>query len=307
MKKHDDVFLYVLSLLFGIVIGLGIVQSWQPFQSFAIIFISVMLSLLSVTVLAEYKRKKFLQGTIEEKSKLISFVSHEIRRSITIFKVGCEIILTKDTERLTQTQKEMLQKLMSEADIMLQLTTDFLNVSKSDLHTLKIVLKSISLDTLQKEIEEKITRYDAIARDKNIVIQHHITLNPHLQVQIDLYRIMDVVVNLIANAVRYTSSQGIIRIAVTNDTQNVIFTIEDNGIGIPQEDNKKIFNEFFRSENARKLYSSGTGIGLYLCKKYITGHKGVISFSSSENKRTTFTFTLPIGGENTLESVLKAI
>lgn len=308
MNEHDDISLYILAPIFGLVIGFGIIQlPWQVFQSFAIILISIIFFLFSVVIYVEHKHKKFLQNTIEEKSKLISFVSHEIRKSITIFKFGCEIILAKDTEQLTQNQREMLQRLISEADVMLQLTTDFLNVSKSDMHRLEILLQSVTLETLQKEIEGKITRFRAIAGDKGIIIQHHIRLNPRLQVQIDLLRIMDVVVNLLENAIRYTPSKGIVRIAVTNDIQHVIFTIEDTGIGIPQGDQKKIFNEFFRSENARQQYSSGTGIGLYLCKKYINGHNGVISFASSEHKGTTFKFTLPLGGENTLESVLKAI
>jgi signal transduction histidine kinase len=76
-----------------------------------------------------------------------------------------------------------------------------------------------------------------------------------------------------------------------------LFSVTDTGIGIPQEEQKKIFNKFYRASNARQKISKGTGIGLYLSKFFVDTHKGRIGFDSKEGQGTTFYFSLPLTGK----------
>jgi len=82
-----------------------------------------------------------------------------------------------------------------------------------------------------------------------------------------------------------------------NDEKNVIFKIEDSGVGIPKDQQDRIFTKFFRAENVTRMETDGTGLGLYTTKNIIQAHKGEIWFESEENKGTTFYFKIPISNK----------
>ena len=97
--------------------------------------------------------------------------------------------------------------------------------------------------------------------------------------------------NLVNNAIKYSSENTIIDIIVTQDDSTTTFKIKDNGIGIPEKEQKNIFNRYFRAENA--LLVQGTGIGLNIVKSHLENLKGSISFESTENIGSTFIITIP--------------
>jgi signal transduction histidine kinase len=107
-----------------------------------------------------------------------------------------------------------------------------------------------------------------------------------------------VIENLIDNAIRYAKPKGgikgFIEITIAKKEKNIQFKIEDNGIGIPEEDQKFIFQKFFRSQNVRETQPYGSGLGLFITKSIITRLGGKIGFRSEEGKGTTFWFILPI-------------
>ena len=106
------------------------------------------------------------------------------------------------------------------------------------------------------------------------------------------YKIITIILtNLLYNAIKYTNEDGSIKVEIKSNKKNIYFTIEDNGIGIPINEQNLIFTRFFRAKNA--LYYPGTGIGLNIVKGYIQNLNGSISFESSENKGTIFKVQLP--------------
>jgi len=109
--------------------------------------------------------------------------------------------------------------------------------------------------------------------------------------QIDLEKVFS---NLVNNAIRYNVQNGSINIKSTCDDKQVIIRISDSGIGIPKEDLSKVFSEFYRSENAKKHVSFGTGLGLSLVKQIIENYNGKIEVESETGKGTTFVITLPV-------------
>lgn len=144
-------------------------------------------------------------------------------------------------------------------------------------------------------------------KKKNIDLDYSSYLNHQLFIMVDLRRIKQVVENLLENAINYTPKNGKIGIVLTNDKNNFKFRIFDTGVGITKKEQPKIFSKFFRATNARKLQSTGTGLGLYLCKNFIEGHQGKIWFESEEGKGTTFSFNIPLKAKVEIEELFRKI
>ncbi|MCD6122536.1 MAG: HAMP domain-containing histidine kinase, partial [Spirochaetales bacterium] len=101
-----------------------------------------------------------------------------------------------------------------------------------------------------------------------------------------------IITNLLSNAIKYTNRGGEITLKMTAEGEQVFIEVSDTGIGIPKEEQKKLFNEFFRASNARQFTEDGTGIGLAIVKANVDRHGGKIEFKSEEGKGTTFKVTL---------------
>lgn len=110
---------------------------------------------------------------------------------------------------------------------------------------------------------------------------------------LDKEKIQMVIDNLLRNAIKYTPKNGKIVISVKKGKKEVNFSIEDNGVGIPKDQQKRIFTKFFRATNIRKIDTTGSGLGLYITKNIVNAHHGKIWFISKEGKGTTFFFNLP--------------
>ena len=114
------------------------------------------------------------------------------------------------------------------------------------------------------------------------------------KIKIDKEKIQVVVQNLIDNGIRYNKIGGNVTISLKHDKLFIYVTIEDTGIGISDLQHNRIFDKFFRADNAVKADAEGTGLGLFISKNIIEAHEGKISFKSKKNKGTIFTFSLPI-------------
>ena len=111
----------------------------------------------------------------------------------------------------------------------------------------------------------------------------------------DIKKMRNVVQNLIDNAIKYTHPGGFVTITLALEGNNMLaVSVKDTGIGIPEDQQNQIFQKFFRGDNARKLETEGSGLGMYIAKEIVEMHKGRLRFESRENKGSTFTFTLPM-------------
>ena len=114
------------------------------------------------------------------------------------------------------------------------------------------------------------------------------------EILLDSVKIKLAIQNLIDNAIKYSQENSKIEISLISNENNIEFKIKDFGMGIPSNQQDKIFTKFFRGDNATKLREIGSGLGLFLCKNIIDAHGGKIWFESKENLETSFYFTLPI-------------
>ena len=108
---------------------------------------------------------------------------------------------------------------------------------------------------------------------------------------IDDTKIRQVIMNFIDNALFYTPTDGKITVGLKHDKKHIYFTVKDNGLGVPKDEQAHLFNKFYRAQNARNIRPDGTGLGLFMAKKVITAQGGNILFESVENKGSTFGFT----------------
>lgn len=250
---------------------------------------------------------KTLEEVSQAKTEMVSFASHQLRTPLSAVKFAAKMLLEGDFGKLNQDQQEILTKIYSASEELEELIGDFLDVSKLELGKLEISLKSISLADLEKELKGVIERTKLLIKEKNINFNELSFLNPKLFILADLKRISQVVETLLENAVNYTLPDGKIEIRLENDETLFKFSITDTGIGIPKEEQSKIFQKFFRAKNAKKIRSTGTGLGLYLCQRFIEEHQGKIWFISEEGKGTTFSFTIPLGARVEIEELFRKI
>ena len=114
------------------------------------------------------------------------------------------------------------------------------------------------------------------------------------KVRVDIEKISLAIQNLLDNAIRYNTIGGEIELALKKKDSEIEFSIRDTGIGIPKNQQQRIFTKFFRAPNALKLETEGSGLGLFIAKNIIEAHGGRIWFESEEGSGTTFYFTLPV-------------
>ena len=163
-------------------------------------------------------------------------------------------------------------------------------MSKIEEDTFTIHKKEFSIDDL---IHGLVSRYKIFAKSSDINLVF--TPDPNLsKIVADESMIKLVIENLIDNAIRYTKGGGKIEVKIQKQGRMTLFSVQDEGVGIPEKEKKFIFQKFFRAENALRTRTRGSGLGLYVCKSIVNASGGRIWFKSVENKGTTMLFTIPI-------------
>lgn len=231
-----------------------------------------------------------LQRLDEAKNEFISMASHQLRTPLTSIKGYLDMLLQGDLGPVRPTQKAVLREAFSSSERMVQLINDFLSISRLQTGTFTMNRQLASLsDIVQSEV----------ALLKVVAKQHTITLSVHIDedvptLDIDAEKLRQVVMNMIDNAIFYSKERTTVKVSLCCNTQEVVFTVEDQGIGVPKAEQSGVFGKFFRASNARKRRPDGTGVGLFLARKVVLEHGGAMIFTSKENKGSTFGFRLPL-------------
>ena len=184
-----------------------------------------------------------------------------------------------------------LDKIYQSNERMIILINNLLDVAK--IEEGKYIYRP-TIENIEKLIESVIKTYKQEIKAKNI---NFVFKKPVLKIpetRMDVEKINLAIDNLLNNALRYTPFKGKVTISLKCDIKEIEFSIKDNGIGIPKDQEKEIFTKFFRAVNAKKVKPEGSGLGLFVVKKIVEAHKGKIWFETEENKGTTFYFILPI-------------
>jgi signal transduction histidine kinase len=252
-----------------------------------VLIISAILLILATIITNSFEK---LAEANRMKSEFISIVSHQLRAPLSNLAWSIELLMSGRLGKIEEQQVEYLKILKENSDRMKDLVKDLLIVSRIESARFSLKKEEFSLEELTREI---IKEFEPLAKTSNCEIEFSFEENLP-KIYGDRYQIRQVIENLLDNAIRYTKGKGKVKIRIKKEKKFVCFEIEDNGVGIPKEDQKFIFQKFFRASNVLKYKTQGTGLGLYISKAIIERSGGKIGFKSQEGVGSIFWFKLPI-------------
>lgn len=286
-----------LFLVMGAAIGTTALVSYSLGTRYFVDPYIVALIVLSLTILLltiSFSIIRSLERMAEAsrlKSEFISVVSHQLRSPLSNLKWSVALLSSGRLGEVPSKQAEYLQIIAENTARMTELISDLLMVSRIEQGKLPLQKMTFSLPEVIRGIIDKTKPY-AQASNVQITFEAPDDLKP---VFADLSQTKSIVENLLDNAIRYTKGRGQVKIKIEQrNAGELLFMVKDNGVGIPEADQKHVFQKFFRSANVLRYQTQGSGLGLYIAKSIIEQSGGRIWFKSREGKGTTFWFTLPI-------------
>jgi GAF domain-containing protein len=228
------------------------------------------------------------------KSEFVATVSHELRTPMTSIKGYVDILLMGAAGTLSEQQSQFLNIVKINTERLNVLVNDLLDISRIEAGKIDLSIQALDFKQITEEIIQDLQRQSE-KDQKPITVEAAIP--PDLpRVQGDLERVRQILANIVNNSYHYTSSDGLIIIRAEQVENEVLIEVKDNGIGIPLEDQSRVFERFFRGEDPMVLTTSGTGLGLSIVKELVEMHHGRIWLESDgvPGKGSKFYFTLPI-------------
>ncbi len=241
-----------------------------------------------VTILRDITKEKEIA---EMKSDFVSNVSHELRTPLSSIKAYMEMLIDGEAQD-EQSRTEFYNVIQGEANRLSRLIDNILNINRIESGIIKVQREHVALPSV---IKEAVDILQPQARGKEIDLIE-VPSPLYFQVFADRDMILQVALNLIGNAIKYTPGGGQVTVALHVDEhgQLATVTVSDTGIGIPEQDLPHVFDKFYRVNDHKKV-AKGTGLGLNLVKHVIeTVHGGEVGVTSQTGKGSTFTFALPI-------------
>jgi len=217
----------------------------------------------------------------------VANVSHELRTPITSIKGFSETLLDGAMEN-KETLEAFLHIILKETDRLQSLINDLLELSKIENEGFSLSIQSFNLIDTLKEVVEIL---DGKAKEKEITLLFE-NYPDEVILEGDIYRLKQVFINIISNALWYTPKGGKVFINIDESSEKVMVHIKDTGMGIEKEEIPRIFERFYRVNKARDRNSGGTGLGLAIVKHLLEAHKGKITVESELGKSTTFSIEL---------------
>jgi len=222
------------------------------------------------------------------KSDFVSAVSHELRTPLTSIKGYAAILSAGRLGKVSPVQEEKLNKINIHSDELIKLVNDLLDIARIESGRVEMRINCASLTDIVKSIADL---FFPQIDEKKIKMVLDVPPEP-VMVWMDPSQISRVFINLIGNALKFTPEEGTITIKVVPGEEFINVEVADSGIGISPQDLTRIFDEFYRVDNAINVEKKGTGLGLSLANKIIAAHRGKIWVTSELGKGTTFHFTL---------------
>lgn len=223
-----------------------------------------------------------------ERREFVSNVSHELRTPLTTMRSYLDA-LAEGAWQNEEIAPKFLHVTQTETERMIRLVNDLLKLSRMDSEEYELNREFVDFNKFFSAIIERFE----FSKSQSVQFQRQFT-DESLFVEIDPDKMTQVIDNIISNALKYSPDGGTVRFGIEKAEDDILVSIADEGMGIPQDMVKRIFDRFYRADRARSRAMGGTGLGLAIAKEMIQAHGGTIWAESEEGKGTTIFFTLPL-------------
>lgn len=219
---------------------------------------------------------------------ILAIVSHELRTSLHAIIGYNDCLLREMDGPINEAQREILKKIEKSSLHLLFLLNDILDLAKCEAKKIKLeIFPQNIVDLVISCIEEM----QPLAKQKNLLLSFS-SEQPNILIEMDSFRIRQVILNLLNNAIKFTQS-GSIEVKIKQTQNKATVSVSDTGVGLTQNELKKIFTPFSQANPSISRKFGGSGLGLSISKKLIDLHKGKISVKSTKGVGSTFSFALP--------------
>jgi signal transduction histidine kinase len=240
------------------------------------------------------KANSQLKELDEAKDEFISMASHQLRTPLTTVKGYVSMLDEGDFGELTKDQKNSVDLALDGSNRMARLIDDLLNVSRMEAG--KFYIDATKVD-LEKMVEQEVALLNTLADTKKVKVLFEKPKTNLPKMHLDDNKTRQVVMNLVDNAIHYSQPPkggGRVTVNLHLAGDSIEFKVVDNGIGVPKDQQGKLFTKMFRAKNAKEVRPDGTGLGLYLVKRVVEDQGGKVIFESKPGKGSTFGFKMPI-------------
>jgi len=225
------------------------------------------------------------------KDEFISVVSHELRTPLTAIQGGVRLLLGGVAGELNKKSRELLNLVDANSRRLILLVNDILDIQQYEVGGVRYNFSLFDIGTI---IEEAVKLNHAYADEYDVMLESIVDMDRDLYLNIDYDRIMQVLSNLISNAVKFSKKNSVVSISAFRQGDLAVFSVADKGSGIAQDNHSKVFQKFFQSDSSSTRKTKGTGLGLVISKNIVDAHGGKIWFESVENMGSVFYFSIEI-------------
>ena len=241
-----------------------------------------------LVILHDISREKMVEKI---KTEFVSLAAHQLRTPLSAIKWTIGMFLEGSLGKMTKEQNEFLADTYKLNEKMIILINDLLNATRIEEGR---YLYSPSLVDIVGMVNPLVEFSDSEAKKRKINFSFKNSIKGPMKILIDGEKVKIALENVLNNAIRYTPSGGAVAVYLKNSEKEIEFSIEDTGVGIPEDQQARVFSKFFRGTNVVKMETEGTGLGLFIVKNVIEAHGGKTWFESEEGKGTKFYLTIPI-------------
>lgn len=245
----------------------------------------------SLVTLHDITREKKIEAM---KTEFVSLAAHQLRTPLSAIKWTVLMFLEGDLGKITAEQRSFLERTYISNERMISLINDLLNVARIEEGK---YLYNLAVTDIAPMLEAEISSYKEESRKRGVKIIFDKPKDKLPKVMVEVEKIKLVIRNLVDNAIKYTNTGGSVNIFARTVGRKIEVSIKDTGIGIPEDEQNRVFGKFFRGFKPIRMETVGSGLGLFLAKNIIEAHGGKIWFDSKEGEGTTFYFTLPAAEE----------
>lgn len=278
-------------------VGKDVTYIWSIFQRAFWILLGFSLLFFLISILcSRFMTNKAMKPIIEAydfQRQFVANVSHELRTPLTVISAGLEVIKLEEKDKLSSFSCEVLEDLQKEVRDSTKLINDLLFLAKTDSRELELIIESINVVNLIKQVARKFQSY---AEKQNIKIS--VKESKEFNIYSDADRLKQILNILVDNSIKYSPNGGSIYLSVGRELfmgeDSVCIKITDQGIGISNEEQKNVFKRFYRVDKQRQYGIGGAGLGLSIASEIISALSGTIEVVSEIGKGSTFIVWLPV-------------